>query len=238
MYKLTAADFADTGQWRLLLKIGCTGLEAFLENTLHSEIEPQPLCDVKWSLNKDALKQNIEDAVYNNPRLLDDFATRIILYDPRTLFIPTVKAEEMAGAEEYLYKKVYAAEEQDIMTDCDRDITAVWSLAPGVKGFLMRTFPGARISCNLMEKVRQKRKGNPGVTLFAEARKGEVDVILLENGNLLSASTHEWHHSDDIAFLAMNLLEVYGKKLAETKVIMEGASDQTEAWRYIKETSK
>ena len=169
MYTLTAADFADTGQWRLFLKIGIKGLEGYLENTEHPEIGPQPLCNVEWELNRDKLRQNIEDAVYGNPRLLDDFATRVILYDPRTLFIPTAVADEAVGAEEELYKKVYAAENADIMTDRDRDLTAAWSLAPGVKSFLMRTFPGARITCNLMDSVRELRKTNYGLTIYASA---------------------------------------------------------------------
>ena len=235
MYTLTAADFADTGQWRLLIEIECTGLKAWLENTLHKDVPLQPLCTVKWDINKDMLRTNIEDAVYNNPRLLDDFATRIILYDPRTLFIPTELAEERAGAEEELYKKIYSSEESDIMTDFDRDIPAVWSLAPGVKSFLMRTFPGARITCNLMEKIRNLRKKNEGLSLFAFTRKGETDIILLDGSNLISASTHEWMHTDDVAYLALNLLDVYGYQLENVKIFLEGTSADTEAWKFIKE---
>lgn len=237
MYQLTAADFADTGQWRLLLEIGCSGLKASLENTLHPEIEAQPLCEAGWDINKDMLRKNIEDAVYNNPRLLDDFATRILLYDPRTLFIPSSLADEAPGAEEEIYKKVYTAEDSDIMTDRDKDITAAWSMAPGVKGFLMRSFPGARITCNLMEKVRLLRKKNKGLSLYAQAREGEADIILLDGPSLISASTHEWSHTDDIAYLVVNLLEVYGYKLPETKVFLDGTQDDTEAWRFIKESS-
>lgn len=233
MYTLTAADFADTGQWRLLLRIGCRGLEAFLENTLHTEIEPQPLCTVSWEQNKDMLRKNIEEAVYGNPRLLDDFATRIVVFDPRTLFIPTCIAEESAGAEEDIYQKVFTAEPSDIMTDCDKDITAVWSLAPGVKSFLMRTFPGARITCNLMNKVRTLRKNNEGLRLFAFGRHGETDIILLEGNNLISASTHEWSHTDDIAYLTLNLLDVYGYKLADCSIELTDATADTEAWRMI-----
>lgn len=230
---LTAADFADTGQWRLLLKIGCTGLHAFLENTVHPDIQPQELCSVEWPLNKDELKNNIEDAVYRNPRLLDDFATRIILFDPRTLFIPSKIADEAAGAEEDLYKTVYSADDSDIMTDRDNDITAAWSLAPGVKSFLMRTFPGARISCNLMESVRQLRKENEGLTVFANAREAEVDIIMLIDKDLISAATHEWSHTDDIAYLVVNLLDVYGYKLPQVKVHLSGAPNDTEAWKFI-----
>lgn len=238
MYNLTAADFADTGQWRLLLNIGVTGLQAFLENTLHPEIPPQPLCETHWDLNKDKLRKNIEEAVYSNPRLLDDFATRIILFDPRTLFIPTEIAEERAGAEEENYKKVYTAEEADIMTDTDRDLTAAWCLAPGVKSFLMRTFPGARITCNLMEKVRSLRKSNTGGAIFAFARNGETDIIFLKDRELISASTHEWTHPDDIAFLVLNLLATYNHKIDDVFVKVSGMETDTEAWKFIQKKSK
>ena len=235
MYQLTAADFADTGQWRLLIKIGVTGLDAYLENTLHPEIEPQSLCSAQWDLNKDMLQKNIEEAVYSNPRLLDDFATKIILYDPRTLFIPTEIAEEAPGAEEDLYRKVYSAEPQDITTDYDKDLTAAWSIAPGIKSFLMRTFPGARITCNLMECVRTLRKRNEGLTLYAIARNGEADLIFLDGEKLVSASTHEWNHTDDIAYLAFNLLDVYGYNLSDVKINLKGISCNTDAWSFMKE---
>lgn len=232
-YNLTAADFADTGQWRLLLEIGVTGLKAALENTLHPELKPQPLCEASWDFNKDKLRENIEEAVYSNPRLLDDFSTRIILYDPRTLFLPTQVAEEAPGAEEELYKKVYVADDVDIMSDFDKDLTAVWCLAPGIKAFLMRTFPGARITCNLMEKVRQLRKENENLTLFIFSRKNEADLILLDGKDLISAATHECHHPDDVAFRAFNLLEVYDKKLEEVRIETENVDTSTEAWCHI-----
>lgn len=238
MYQLTAADFADTGQWRLLLKIGSTGLSAFLENTVHTEIEPQPLCDVTWHPDKDQLRKNIEDAVYNNPRLLDDFATRIIIFDKRTLFIPSDIAEETVRAEEDLYKKIYMAEEEDIMSDRDKDITAVWCLAPGVKSFLMRTFPGARISCNLMEKVRQYRKRNNDLTLFAVTRHQETDLLLLSGPDLISAATHDLIDSDDMVNRILNLLDVYNLDLSDVTIRVAGGEPDTEAWKYLAKHSR
>lgn len=234
MYQPSAADFADTGQWRLLLNINRTGLEAFLENTLHADLPPQLLCKAHWDLNKDRLRENIEEAVYNNPRLLDDFATRIVIYDTRTLFVPTEIADEALGNEEELYKKVFDADDADIMSDRDRDITALWSPAPGIKAFLMRTFPGSRITCNLLNKVRELRKTNSGISLFAFARENEADIILLDGDNLLSASSHEWSHTDDIAFLTLNLLDIYGIKPSDAGISLIGASDDTEAWDHIR----
>ena len=233
MYKLTAADFADTGQWRLLLNISTTGLDAFLENVINPEIELQALCSVKWEQDKDRLLQNIEDAVYNNPRLLDDFSTRIVLFDSHTLFIPTEIAEKTSEAENDLYKKVYTAETRDIMTDTDSDITAVWSMASGIKSFLMRTFPGALITSNLMNKVKTLRNNSKGIQLHAIARKGEVDIILLDNNRLISASTHEWMSSDDIAFLLLNLLDIYDYNISVVNLFVEGASTESDAWKHI-----
>ena len=232
MYTLTAADFADTGQWRLLIEIECTGLKAWLENTLHKDVPLQPLCTVKWDINKDLLRTNIEDAVYSNPRLLDDFAARIILFDPRTLFIPSEVAEEEYD-ESSIYRKVYTAEPSDVMTARDADITAAWSMAPGIKNFLMRTFPGSVITCNLLEKVRNARKKSEGLTLFVYGRHPEVDLILLDGRNLVSASTHEWRRPDDVAYLSLNLIDVYHHKLKDVKIISEGLETDTEAWRYI-----
>lgn len=215
MYKLTAADFADTGQWRLLLNISEDGLEAFLENTIHPEIEPQEMCRVTWNPDREKLYKNIEEAVYNNPRLLDDFATRIILYDRRTLLVPKDIAEESAGAEEELYQKVYEAEGEDIMTDFHKGVSAVWSPGPGVKSFLYRTFPGARITCNLLEKWREQSGRNeaeekPGaLRLYKEVRDKEVDFILMKDGALLSASTHQCETPKEIERLESLIRKAY-----------------------------
>lgn len=222
MYTLTAADFADTGQWRLHLRIGEKGLVAMLENTLHPEIPLQQLCKVEWEDNNETLRKKIEEAVYNNPRLLDDFATRIVIDDPRTLFVPTSVAEESAGAEEREYQKIYLAETEDIMTDRDGDITAVWSLAPGLKSFLSRSFPGARVSCNLLEKVREYKGKTEGPTLYADTRDDEADLVMIERGDLISASTHTWREPADVAALAMNLLSVYGYKPENVSIIVSG----------------
>lgn len=223
MYQLTAADFADTGQWRLLLRINPGGMEASLQNTLHKEIPLQSLCSVSWEPDRERLCKNIEEAVYNNPRLLDDFATTIVVNDIRTLFLPREIAEASAGAEEEQYLKVYDAVPSDVMTATDGDITAVWCPGPGVKSFLMRTFPGARITCNLLEKVKECRAEGAGkvdvafeagksrneIRLFKEVRPSEVDLILMRGKELLSASTHNWQKPGDIEFLEKELKEVY-----------------------------
>lgn len=219
---LTAADYADTGQWRLIVRIHPTGISAHLENTLHDDVDPQPLFESEWEEDPANLLNQIENAVYDHPRVLDDFSARIIIFDRHTLFVPSSVVDETEGAEETLYTTVYDAEPDDIMTDRDKDLTALFAPVSGLKAFLCRTFPGARVSCNLMRAVAEKRGNNTGITLFIRKRKHECDFILLKNSDLLSASTRTCGEEGDIAYHAFNLFDIYGIDPKDGAVVCEG----------------
>ena len=208
MYTLTAADFADTGQWRLIIELKKDGLVAWLENTLNLEIPPQRLCAVAWLKNKEEIKSNIEKAVYENPRLLDDFATRIIIYDADTMFIPSEFLESQ-GAEAELYREIYNVEVDDVMYDKDGDLTAAWSLGHGVRSFLLRTFPGARLTNHLLESVKALKKGNNYRLLHIESRHEETDFILLDGNKLICASTQCFTEEPEVEEFAKNILKAY-----------------------------
>lgn len=229
MTTLTAADYADTGQWRLILRIAPTWISAFLENTVHDDVPPSELFTGRWEDNPDTLLQNIENAVYDNPRVLDDFSARIEIFATRTLFIPTAMIEDQEDVEEALYNAVYSSKPEDIMYGVDRDITAAYSLTPGLKGFLNRTFPGARVENNLMRQVRLYRQQGEGRRLFITVRDKEADFILLEGNGLMSASTHGWAAGADIVYLALNLLDVYGVSIKECIVNLLGDNIPAEA---------
>ena len=220
MHTLTAADFADTGQWRLIITIGFSGLEAWLENTIHTDIAAQNLCSCHWEADRSQLRACLEEAVFNTPRLLDDFATKIILFDKHTLFIPTHVAEEIEGGEVKLYNEIYVAQPSDVMYDRFRDITAVWSMAPGIKNFLLRTFPGARITCNLLEKVKKAFENSIEPTLMIFKRGDEADFILTEGSNLLAASTRNITGEIDLSPVFEEIVEAYGLSLEQVNVII------------------
>lgn len=209
MYTLTAADFADTGQWRLILNIYRNGMEAWLENTIHSDVPVQKFCHTTWDSETPDFLKNLEDAVYDNPRLLDDFSTKIVMFDSHTIFVPTIFVSEKQDAEKEMYNQIFDAEFRDIMEGADQDLTVIWSMAPGVREFLLRTFPGARLTCNLLEKVREFRKTNENISLYLEERGNELDMILLNGKKLISASTHILAFSDELESKTMNLLNAY-----------------------------
>lgn len=238
MNGLTAADFADTGQWRLIIKIFKDGMTAHLENTIRPEIEPQLMFSGNWNPAEEKLRENIENAVYDHPRLLDDFATKIIIYDPNTLFIPTELVEEEEGAEEKYHTTVFPCEASDVMIDTDKDLTATYSMAPGVKSFLYRTFPGCRIHSNLMDKVKRFRNEGEGLRLYVTVRDVEFDLVLLDGESLISASTHKWKELTDVVYHGFNLLNVYELDPMKTQFFIFGKEWPDNLKEFIQSKTK
>ena len=218
MHTLTAADFADTGQWRLILNIRKTGLDAWLENTVHADLPPQQLCESSWEEDEESLLKHLEKAVYESPRLLDDFATRIILFDEHTLFIPKEVIEESGSSETEIYQQIYDADTADIMYENDQDMTAVWSMSPGIRNFLLRTFPGARLSCNLLEKAKKALKNPMGWHLSLDVRNDEVDILVTVNGKMMAAATRKYVQEEDIENYIDETLATFGRNRDNTVI--------------------
>lgn len=222
MTALTAADYADTGQWRLIVRIYRKGMSAYLENTLHQEVEPQELFSVTWDPEKGNLLNFIENAVYDHPRVLDDFSARIIIFDRNTIFIPSEILLDSEESEEGIYSDLFGVEPSEVMTESDRDVISASCMVKGLKGFLNRTFPGARMCSNLMHKVKTERKKGEGKRMNIEVREGESDFVLLDGENLISASTHDTLSGTDVAYHAFNLLNTYEMNPKEVKVEVTG----------------
>lgn len=235
MRVLTAADFADTGQWRLKIYLYNDGLTAYLENTIHDDIEPQLLAESHWDAGDDLYLKNLEEAIYSNPRLLDDFATRIVIFDRNTLFIPSQVVEDEDSDEEEIYTEVFAGEPQDVLTDRGHGIIASWNPGKGIKSFLMRTFPGSVITSNLMQKVKEKLdEAIPLATLHVDVRKDESDFIFTEDDQLLGAVTQSTGSSADVVYHLLNLTDIYRMKPDEVAVVWRGEQPGREAEGILK----
>lgn len=233
MNGLTAADYADTGQWRMIINIRIDGMEVWLENTIHQGIEPQELFNVRWDPNTEDLLSEIENAVYDHPRVLEDFSTRIVLFDRKNLFFPTELYEE-EGLEEDHYAEIFGLSAEEVMTDRDKDISAAFRMAGGLKSFLLRTFPGARITSNLMQGVREKRNADNGLRIYLTVRRGEADFIFFENNKLISGSTHPWRQEADIIYMLFNIIDLYGKNASLVKVIVSGMDLSPDTYEKIR----
>lgn len=234
MKQLTAADYADTGQWKLQINLREEGLDAWLKNTIHTDLPPQQLFEKKRDKKEENYLKWLEESVYSYPRLLDDFSTRIKIFDNKTIFLPSEFVTEDDLSEEEAYADLFDEEISDVIADRDKDIVALFNPGKGVKSFLLRTFPGAKITSHLMDSYRLHKNKASGPTLFLDRRDNDSDIILLDAEGLVSASTHVTKTGNDALYHALNKTDFYGYKPEEVKLIWEGKEAENDVKPLLK----
>ena len=226
-YRLSAADLADTGRWRLIIYISARGMTAYLLSVADTEIPAGRIFDTAWEPDKATLLSNIENAVYDNPRVLDDYSADIIIDTDRILW--TRRCEDYTEAED-MFCELYHTEPYDIFIHETDGLAALFTLSPGLKGFLDRTFPGTRISSSLSLMADTLSRITPDEpTLYLHCHDSKADYLLISGGKLLCGVSHDVGSAADAAYIIFNMAEVYGIAPAELNVRCDNDS-QTMAW--------
>lgn len=224
-------NLADTGQWRLFMEISEDSMSAWLKSVDFQPPQCIAILNEKWD-GEFNLLDKIESAVYDNPRLLEDFATHIVVTTPYSLWIPGEFAEEEEFDEKF-FTSVYPAKEEDIMRDVDGEEICAYTLVPGLNSFLQRTLPGSKISSHLSVLKSFFPKLSPGVVsgdgylpsknrIYVNLRKQWADIFLFENDLFLSGSTHKWETVSDVAYFICLIASVYKIDTKSTELFIFG----------------
>lgn len=220
-----AADRTDTGQWRLEARISRTGITAVLHAIDRPGVAPRVLLDTSWPDEGSDLLSRIENAVYDHPQVLDDYSALIVVDTPLVTWVPAdVAYDDHRRAE--AYTEVYGGDPEEVMADEDDSRSrpvALYTLVPGLKGFLGRTFPGARIRCAQAMGVRRLAAECPeGDCAAALIRDGATDVVVLRDGHLLCAATRPPMPPSDIAYHLLYAATTVGIDPATAPVRLDG----------------
>ena len=203
--------------------ISAKGIEAYLRNVENPMEEVQTLFRTEWNSEDADLLEKIENAIYDHPQLLDDFATDIAIETSKALWAPEPVIEGEDDPACKIFTTVFAANEEDIMRDYLDGKVCLYTLVPGLQAFLQRTFAGARVRCHqsvLVKRFENRQADMPRI--YVDLRKGEADFIAFDGKRLLMAVTHEWHAVEDVRYHIFNLLDIYGLNPAETQVSVSG----------------
>lgn len=224
---LTPADFADTGQWRLIINIADEGMCAFLRHISDREKPIVEMFRTNWTSSDPAsLLKNIENAVYDHPGLLDDYATEIVIDSRFTTFAPSSVIDSEEDIETEIFETIYPGKDQEVLADRFGEITALYSLCNGLEGFLSRTIPGARIRNSLAILTEHFRsRTQEGARVYVDIKPGVADIIAFDNARLLAASTRTWQAEDDIAYMIFHLLKAYNLAPETTEIHISGLSN-------------
>lgn len=217
----TAVRTGDTADWRLICEISAGRMSAFLKHSDPTRAI-ETLFDTRWSQSEDVL-QKIEETVYDHPQVLDDFTADIAIIAPKSLWVPSHLVEEDEEEAVRLYNQIYTATEEDLMHERVGDATCLYCLVPGLKAFLQRTFPGSRVHSHLAVMTARFRERTADMPrIYAEIRKGEVDIIAFERKNLLVSATHQWRDPADIQYHLFNVMNVYELDPANVQLSLSG----------------
>lgn len=229
----TRADYIDNGQWHLAVDISEHGVGAWLVPDAILGRAPKVLVNETWNPSEEGLLHRIEDAVYDNPTILDDYSADIIIESERQLWLP---AELYAADEECaeIYTKIYGGEEFDVMVNETGKEKTAFTLTPGLKSFMQRSFPGARIWSQQTLLKEAGMQPHDAYKCLVDIRNGWTDFVLLHRGELLCASSHSWKTDNDIIYMLMNILQTFDANPKETEAVFSGMRETRQnIGRYV-----
>ncbi len=217
----TRADILDTGQWHLAVNISMYGLGAWLLPDESIGRTPRILIRQSWLPSEEGLLTRIEDCVYDNPTVLDDYSADIIVECDRQLWLPSSIYQLDDDCAE-AYTSVYGGNILDVMVNDIGKEKCAFMLTPGLKSFMQRSFPGARIWSQQALLKEAADQPHDSFKAYIDIRESAFDMILLCRGELQCASTHNWKTETDIAYILLNILQTYDAPSSETEIVFSG----------------
>ena len=215
------SDLLDTGQWHLAVDISRHGLGAWLLPDESLGASPREIIRTSWQPSEEGLLGRIEDAVYDNPTVLDDYSADIIVESERQIWLPSSlypSDDDCADA----YISIYGGDILDVMVNDLGKEKCAFMLTPGLRSFMQRSFPGARIWSQQALLKEASTQPHESFKCLLDIRQSSFDIVLFSRGELLSASTHFWKTDTDIAYMLLNILQTYEAPTPETKIVFSG----------------
>ena len=211
----------DTGQWHLAVDISKFGFGAWLLPDASLGRDPRVIIRQQWQPSEEGLLSRIEDAVYDNPTVLDDYSADIVVESDRQLWLPASlypSDEDCADA----YISIYGGDMLDVMVNDLGKEKCAFMLTPGLKAFMQRSFSGARIWSQQALLKDTSSQPHEDFKCMVDIREAAVDIVLLLRGELLCASTHLWKSEAEIAYVLLNILQTFDAPASDAEVILSG----------------
>lgn len=226
------ANLTDTGQWRLIVSMSAYGIAAILKNLADPDMSPILLLKKERTSDDTDLLSFIESAVYDNPRMLEDFATHIVITSSKALWIPADLMED-DEFDSSLFTCVYPVKEDDIFADSGDEEVCLYSLAEGLNSFVHRTLPGCKISSHLtvlrhmfeemeMSKIAGASDARIPRSIYVNVDDNLADVFVFNNGRFISGCSHIWKEHSDIAYDIMLAADNYNLDIRDCDLILSG----------------
>lgn len=215
-------EYTDPRRYNLILCLGAGRLEGWFVPYGRKDEAPVQGISTIWTPEPDSTLTQIENAVYDNPALLEDYDVKLLVDTPRQLIFPPLSSEELAAT---AMKRFYEAEPNDIFTGSLGGGLIAFSLCSGLKHFLSRTFAGVIPSHRLEPLCRWFAKDNstPGrVRVYADLDNPWMHLLAFDADRLLHASTHQVTTVGDAAYFIFALWKQLGFGMDDGQLNISG----------------
>lgn len=221
-------DISDHSRWRLRLTVGPCGVRANFHDAVAGRLFTY--MDRIWTGDPADSLRKIEDAIYEDPVILDDYTTSILVRPVRMIFVPDSRlgADSAAEDAEALISQVDATEAKDVWIEpLGRGLTAIFSTPAGVRDFLARTFPTEDVHLALRPMLSHVllRENDPGRKMWVHLDAGTLDVVAVSDGRPVLINTREYSEAADAAYYIVYALGAIGFDPATTDVRLSGCED-------------
>ena len=170
-------------------------------------------------------RQALENAVFDNPQLLNDFAsTAIAIHSQHFALLPQQVASD--GLSENVLAASFTGLDGDVLTSeiAGTDAAVACEVPSGVLGFLRRTFATATIMHHLVPLCSYCMRSYALDTacLHISIAQGEAHIVAIKQGQLQMANTFHYRAIEDVAYYAMNMWKTCGLNASRDKVLLTG----------------
>lgn len=203
-------QYSDPRRYNLILTLGTGRLQGWFVPYGRNDIPPVKGIEVAYTPEEDRTLAQIENAVYDNPILLEEYDCHILIDTPKQLLVPGKEPGNLAAQS---MKRFYESEESDVFTAPMGEATIAFTLCPGLRSFLNRTFAGVTPQHRLSPLFRwfSADRNAPGrVRVYADVDAPYLHLLAFNGERLLHASTHRAPATADAAYLIFALWQQLG----------------------------
>lgn len=217
--------------WRLALRLDSRALHVMLYNVVedNSLIYREILLDGAAP----SMLRALEDAVYDNPALLSDFAridcvvdTSVCLTVPTALDKTEMRYRLMAEAYPDFEGETVSCPLQGL------DVSILMGVDSEILGFLRRTFNNPSIHHHLAPLCRyfhgKSRLGNTG-KMYANFHDSRLDLIAFGKDSLSLANTFEYREPMDAVYYILACRRMLGLDASSDELFLAGDNDARDA---------
>lgn len=221
----TRPDISDHARWRALLTIGSSGVRAhFYASDVRSAFL---LIDTPIGGDPSDALAPIEDAVYSDPALLDDYDVAVLVRPDRMILLPAAEAgDEPEDEAARRLNLLDPRQRKDVWAVPAGEHVAMFTTTEGVKDFLARTFPTEDVSPALAPLLsrRPSRAEDAEATAMVHLDPGTLDIVVWQNGRLVLANTRRYSGTADAAYYIVYALQALGISPASTHIEVSAPS--------------